>query len=223
MNAELVGNPDFGFVKFKLAQGDKVLVESGAMAAMDTDLAVKSMMMGGFVPAVMRKALAGETLMVGEYTGGRDGSRLSIAPGIPGEVLHIPMQGGPKSYFLQAGAFLACTPGVHLSTKFGGIKALFSGEGMFFLKVRGEGQLWVNAYGSIIEKELHGQEFIVDTGHIVGWEDTVSWEIGGMGNLFSTMFSGEGLVLKLRGNGKVWLQTRSLGGLAGWLGGYCRG
>ncbi|MBI3924227.1 MAG: TIGR00266 family protein [Armatimonadetes bacterium] len=222
MNAELVGNPDFGFIKFVLNQGERLLVESGAMAAMDTDIGVQAQMMGGIVPSVMRRLLAGESLLMGEYSSKRDGSRLQISPGIPGEVMQIPMTGS-KSYFLQAGSFLACTPGIQLNTVFGGLKAIFSGEGMFFLKVHGEGQLWVNAYGSVVEHDLQGGEFIVDTGHIVGWEETVNWEISGMGNLFSTIFSGEGLVLRLRGNGKVWLQTRSLGGLAGWLSGYCRG
>lgn len=122
---------------------------------------------------------------------------------------------------MQAGSFLACTEGINLGTVFGGLKALFSGEGMFFLKVSGRGELWYNSYGSIVERELNNEELIVDTGHIVAWEPSLNWEIKGMGNLYSTFFSGEGLVLKFKGTGKVWLQTRSLGGLANWLRGYC--
>lgn len=222
MKAELAGNPDFGNIRFVLDQGETVLVESGAMAAMDTDVQVESQMMGGLVPAVMRKVLAGETLMMGQYTARRAGSRLQVSPPIPGEVVHRPVLPGTVT-MLQAGSFLACTPGVQMSTVFGGLKAIFSGEGMFFLKIEGKGDLWLNAYGSILEYDLGGKEMVVDTGHVVGWEQGVDWEVTGMGNLFSTIFSGEGLVLRFRGHGKVWLQTRSLGALAGWLGGYCRG
>ncbi len=220
MEKELAGNPDFGHIKFRLNAGDKVLVEAGAMSMMDSDVQVESRMMGGFVPALMRKLLAGETLMVGEYSTQGNNQRLSISPSIPGQVCHRALSG--ETLMFQAGAFLACTPGVTISTVFGGLKAIFSGEGMFFLQVTGNGDLYYNAYGSIVEKEVDG-EFIVDTGHVVGWEPKLDWEIAGMGNLMSTIFSGEGLVLKFRGNGKVWLQTRSMGGLSSWLSGYCIG
>jgi uncharacterized protein (TIGR00266 family) len=93
---------------------------------------------------------------------------------------------------------------------------------MFFLKVGGEGELWLNAYGAIIEKDLEGGELIVDTGHVVGWTEGLTWGVEGMGNLMATLFSGEGLVLRFKGTGKVWLQTRSVGGLVNWMRGYVR-
>lgn len=218
MNAELVGNPDFGHVKFRLDAGESLLVESGAMAAMDEAVGVEIKMMGGFLPALARKLLAGESLLVGKYTSRAADQRLQISPAIPGQVLHRRMQG--QEVFMQAGSFLACTEGVQLSTVFGGLKAIFSGEGMFFLKMGGQGDLWYNAYGAILEKDIDG-EFTVDTGHIVAWEPSLRWEIRGMGNLMSTIFSGEGLVLRFSGKGKIWVQTRSFGGLVSWLRGYC--
>lgn len=217
MNAEILGNPDFGHLKMTFDPGDKVLVESGAMAAMSTGMDVNSQMMGGFLSALGRKVFAGESLMVGEYSAQKSGE-LMISPAIPGQVLHRKMNG--DKLLLQAGAFLACTPGVKISTVFGGFRAMFSGEGMFFLQVEGQGDLWFNAYGSILEKEVQG-ELVVDTGHVVGWEPGLDWTISGMGNLFSTFFSGEGLVIRFKGRGKVWVQTRSMGGLASWLTGYC--
>ena len=97
-----------------------------------------------------------------------------------------------------------------------------SGEGVFFLEIAGEGDLWYNAIGTVVEHEVEGT-FVVDTGHVVGWESTLDWTIGGMGGLKSTLLSGEGLVIKFSGRGKVWLQTRNQGGLVGWISGYCRG
>ncbi len=126
-----------------------------------------------------------------------------------------------ETIFLQAGAFLACDPNVTLGTQFGGLRAMFSGEGLFFLKVGGHGDLFFNAYGDILEKEVSGKPFIVDTGHVVGWESTLDWKIRGMGSWKSTLFSGEGLVIEFTGRGKVWVQSRNEGGLVGWLSSYC--
>lgn len=221
VKAEIVGNPDFGHLKMRLDRGESVYVESGAMSAMDEDINVEIKMLGGFLPAVARRLLAGESLLVGKYSSNGADQRLYMAPAIPGHVLHKKLQG--ETYLMQAGSFMACTDGVHLGTVFGGLKAIFSGEGMFFLKVSGNGDLWYNSYGSIVERELQSEELIVDTGHIVAWEPSLSWQIQGMGNLMSTFFSKEGLVMKFSGTGKLWLQTRSLGGLANWLGGYCIG
>jgi uncharacterized protein (TIGR00266 family) len=189
------------------------------MATMDDQIDVKVQMLGGIFSALGRKMFTGESLLVGRYQSRGSGQRLSFSPAIPGQVLHRTMQG--ERLILCPGCFMACTDGVKLSTIFGGIKAIFSGEGMFFIEVTGSGDLWYNAYGAIVEKELQGGELIVDTGHVVAWEPSLSWNIQGMGNLMSTFFSGEGLVLKFSGTGKVWLQSRSIGGLTGWLRGYC--
>lgn len=219
MSIEVVSNPDFGHLEIKLEQGESIICESGAMAAMDSDLKLDTHMMGGFLPALWRKMVAGESLLSGVYTSQRSGSRLWLSPPIPGQVVAYPLSGHPL--MLTSGSFLACQQGVTLATKFGGLKAIFSGEGMFFIQAHGVGTLWFNSYGSIIEQQIDG-ELIVDTGHVVAWEHGLNWTVTGMGNLFSTLFSGEGLVLKFSGSGKVWLQSRSVQGLASWLGGYCR-
>jgi uncharacterized protein (TIGR00266 family) len=111
---------------------------------------------------------------------------------------------------------MACTPGVELSTKFGGLRAVFSGEGLFLMQCSGRGELFFNAYGSIIEKKIDGS-FIVDTSHVVAWEPSLSYSIQGMGGIKSTLLSGEGLVMKFSGTGTIYLQTRTMPGLASWL------
>jgi uncharacterized protein (TIGR00266 family) len=219
LNVEILGNPDFGHVRLLLGSGESIYVESGAMSTMDDQIDVQVQMLGGIFPAIGRKLFTGESLLVGRYESKGPDQRLSVSPAIPGQVLHRKMAG--DRLILTPGSFMACTDGVKLSTIFGGLKAMFSGEGMFFIEVTGSGDLWYNAYGAIVEKDLKGGELIVDTGHVVAWEPGLTWNIQGMGNLMSTIFSGEGLVLKFSGNGKVWLQSRSIGGLTGWLRGYC--
>ncbi len=116
----------------------------------------------------------------------------------------------------MAGCFLACTPGVNIKAKFGGLKAFFSGEGAFLLEVSGSGDLFFNSFGGIVKKEING-EFIVDTGHVVAFDSSLNYSITGMGNFKSTMLSGEGLVMKFEGAGTLYLQTRNVSSVASWL------
>ncbi len=218
MKVELLGNPTFGHAKVLLNSGERILVESGAMAAMSSDLQLKSRFLGGFFRALLRKVVTGESLMVGDYQASQP-SELLLSPSIPGEVRHLSLQPG-RALFFQGGAFLACTPNVRLGTQFGGLRSFFSSEGLFFLKVSGQGELLFNSYGAIVEHDVDGT-FTVDTSHVVGWEESLQWNIRGMGSLKNTLLSGEGLVIEFKGRGKLWTQTRSLSGLVGWLSRYC--
>ncbi len=213
MKFNVNGNPDYGEVVFQLDPGDKVLVESGSMSRMSADLPMDARVIGSKLGALGRKLVGGESFFVGEY-GGSKGGELAISPGVPGSVTHYALGGQPLR--LTAGAFLACTEGITLKTRFGGLKGLFSGEGAFFLDAVGRGDLFFNAYGAVIEKDLDG-ELVVDTGHLVAWEPTLDYEIKGMGGLKQTLFSGEGLVMRFSGHGKIWLQTRTLPHTAGWI------
>lgn len=216
---EVMGNPDFGWVQVNLAPGQSIFVEGGAMSTMKGDMEVRSRLLGGFLRALIRKLFGGESMFVGEYSH-PTGGWLTVSPSVPGRVVHRAMNG--ETIYLQAGAFLACTPGVTLRTRFGGLRALFGGEGLFFLVVSGTGDLFFNAHGDVIEKEVT-ESFVVDTGHVVGWESTLSWTVRRVGGLKSTLFSGEGLVIEFAGRGKVWVQSRTVNGLAGWVTGYLRG
>jgi uncharacterized protein (TIGR00266 family) len=218
MKHEILGNPDYGDLKVQLDTGESIWSESGAMSRMSRHLEVSTRMVGGLVKAVVRKLVGGESLLVAEYRAARPGFAC-FSPAIPGTVLHRRMAG--DSFYLTKGSFLACTPGMELRTRFGGLKAFFSGEGAFFIEAVGQGDLFYNAYGGVIEKRIEGA-YTVDTGHLVAWEPTLEYSIGGMGGLKQTVFSGEGLVMKFRGQGKIYLQTRHLAGMAGWLAGFCR-
>ena len=213
MQFELRGNPDYGELVVQLAEGERILVESGSMSRMPPGLPLDVRVIGSKLGALVRKLVGGESFFVGQY-GGEGAGELALSPGLPGTVVHYPLSGTPLR--LVAGAFLACTPGIQLKTRFGGLKALFSGEGAFLLDAVGSGDLFFNAYGAVIEKELDG-ELVVDTGHLVAWEPSLDYELAGMGGIKQTFFSGEGLVMRFRGQGKIWLQTRTLGHTAGWL------
>ncbi len=219
MDAQILGNPDYGELLIRLEAGETVSIEGGAMSRMTPTLDMRSRILGGVLSGLARKLFGGESLFVGEY-GGTNGGELALSPSLPGTVCHRRIEG--DELYLTAGSFLACTPGITLKTRFGGFRALFSGEGAFLIHVSGTGDIWFNAYGAVVERQLDG-ELKVDTGHVVGWEPGIAYKIGGMGGLKSTLFSGEGLTMNFNGQGTIWLQSRNLPATAGWLSPFCIG
>jgi uncharacterized protein (TIGR00266 family) len=109
--------------------------------------------------------------------------------------------------------------GLKLDTQFQGLKGLFTGEGLFFLHVSGAGTLVVSAFGALDEVPLDG-ELIVDSGHVVAFEETLSYSLGKAGGSWLQSFlGGEGVVMRFRGRGRLLVQShnrtefgRALGG-----------
>lgn len=219
MDWEIRGNPDFGEVVTRLEPGEMLRLEGGAMSRVTPGLDVRTRVLGGMLPALARKLFGGESFFVGEYSGA-SGGELALSPSLPGTVLHRSLR--DETLVLTAGCYLGSTAGVELRPRFGGLRALFSGEGAVVLEASGVGELFFNAYGAVFERPLDG-ELRVDTGHVVAWTPGIEYSIGGMGGLKATLFSGEGLTMNFRGQGTIWLQTRTLPATAGWLSPFCVG
>lgn len=52
---------------------------------------------------------------------------------------------------------------------------------------------------------------------MVAFDDSVQYDVGRSGGWKSTLFSGEGLVVKLTGPGRFFMQTRSEESFLSWL------
>jgi uncharacterized protein (TIGR00266 family) len=104
-------------------------------------------------------------------------------------------------------------------------KGLFSGEGFFVLKASGVGTLFVSSFGAIHPIDLaEGQEIIIDNGHLVAWPEGMNYKIEkASSGWISSITSGEGLVCRFRGPGRVLIQTRNPGSFSGWLAGLLPG
>jgi uncharacterized protein (TIGR00266 family) len=214
MEFTMIDQPDFTAVRARLAQGESLMTEAGAMLGMGTGLEMQTSMKGGLLAAAKRKMLGGESMFVNTYTATQAGAQLDFAPAMPGDVRHRLMRG--ESLFLQSGGFLAAAPTVSYTTQWGGAKTFFGGAGLFLLKVSGTGDLFFSSYGAIREVQVRGS-YVVDTGHIVGFEETLQFEVRSSGGLKSLFLSGEGLICNFTGHGKLWVQTRSAQGLATFL------
>ncbi len=196
-----------------------VLVEASAMAAMDTCLQMKSKMKGGLMKGIGRM-LGGESLFINEFTAQGKSGELYISPGVPGDVQHYYVT-SKCGLMVQSSGFVACSPEVEIDTKFQGFKGFFSGESLFLLKATGNGDFWFSSYGGIVEIPVAGS-YVVDTGYIVAFEDTLNYAvemIGGLSfkSLKTGIFGGEGLVCRFSGQGRLWIQSRNIAPLINFL------
>ena len=215
MNSTIEGTPAFGHLHVDLQPGEAIIAENDAMSSMSARIELRAKMNGSFFSALAKKFLGGETFFVNRFNNPTDADqRVTLVRPTPGDLREHAM--GGDVLYLQKTAFLARTDGVKLKVKWAGFRSAFAKEGLFRLMAAGNGRLWYGAYGGILERTVDGT-LIVDGGHLVAYQKGVKMQIGKAGGLFSSMFSGEGFVNRLRGNGTVYIQTRSLSGLASWL------
>ncbi len=220
MHYEIKSSPDFAMIYCRLDQGDSIVAESGAMVSMTTNIKMKTQARGGILAAAKRKLLGGESIFQNTFTAESDNARVMLAPGSPGDIIAFDLEDG-KSLMIQSSAYVAATPEVKLDTKWGGAKGFFSGVGLFLLKATGPGTVFVASYGAIYPKKCDG-EYIVDTDHIVAFEDSVTYSVTKVGGIKSLFLGGEGLVARFQGNGMIYAQTRSPSSMASFLHPYRR-
>ncbi len=215
MQTEIMYGPAYSAAKITLTNGETVRAEAGAMLAMSPGVAMETSTQGGVLKGLRRSVLGGESFFMNKYTAQADGAELWLAPSLAGDVVAWPLQG---TLFVQSGSFLASSEGVEVDSNWGGSKTFFSREGLFMLRVSGQGNVVLSSYGAIHAIDLEpGQTYTVDTGHMVAWTEGVGYSVRKVGNWKSTFFSGEGLVCDLTGPGRIYIQTRSQDAFLGWL------
>lgn len=202
--------PDFSLLTVQLPANETLRVEASAMATMDVNLKMKTKTKGG-----LSRFLTGESIFINEFTAEGGPGEISIAPGPPGDMDHVFLNG--ETIYLQNSAFVASATSVSLESKWQGmIKGFFSGEKLFLIRCSGRGDLWFNTYGGMMEIDVAG-DYVVDTGHIVAFTEGLDYRVSRVGGYKSLFFSGEGFVCRFSGNGKVWIQTRQLPAFARWV------
>ncbi len=214
MEHEILCKPDFAAIRIKLAQGEQVSAEPGAMVAMDSSIKIETAAKGGFLKGLKRAVVGGESFFMNTFTAETGEGSLYLAPAVPGDLHHIVLSGAP--FYLQSGAYVASDKSIEVDSKWSGAKTFFGGEGLFMLQCSGEGNLWFSSFGAIHEVDVQGS-YIVDTGAIVAFENTLNFNVKSVGGLKSLLFSGEGLVCEFNGTGKLYIQTRQPAGFVSWV------
>lgn len=216
MQVEIQYGPAYAIAKVTLAGGEQVKADGGAMLAMSTGTQIETSTQGGLMKGLRRAVLGGESFFMNTFTAPGDGGDILFAPKLPGDVMVLPIEG--ETVYVQSGAYLAADGGVDIDSHWGGAKTFFSRQGLFMLKVSGQGQVVLGTFGAIHAVDLQpGQSYTVGTGHLVAWSENVGYEVHKVGGWKSTLLSGEGLVCQLTGPGRVYIQTRSEQTLLGWI------
>lgn len=210
MQYDILGKPSYSALKCLLAANEEIHAESGAMLAMDNTAQIAASMKGGLLSALKRSVLTSESFFVTTITASQNDTEVYLAPRATGDIEAIELKN--DEYIVQGGGFLASTAGVTSDAKFTGWKGFLSGEGIFMVKVKGTGTLFVSSFGGILKKELKaGEKFTVDNGHIVAFHASLPYEVHRAGDgMLSMVTTGEGLVCTFTGPGTLLLQTRNL-------------
>ncbi|HUM95199.1 MAG TPA: TIGR00266 family protein [Candidatus Competibacter sp.] len=214
------------FLHATLRKGEKMYCESGAMVMMEATLDLQGKMSGGLGSALMRRLAGGESFFQQHIEATRGDGDCLLSPMLPGAIQMLEV--GPQRYTLNDGAFVAASAEVQLAVRTQNLgNALFGQSGGFFvLEASGKGQLAVSGFGSIFMLEVEpGKEVIIDNAHVIAWDSSLHYEIsvttakagsGLLGNLLNSVTSGEGVVLRFSGNGKVLICSRNRDAFLAW-------
>ncbi len=215
MEHEVLYRPSYSLLKIRLAPGETISAEAGAMVSMSSGIEMETSAKGGVFGALKRSVLGGESFFINTFKANQTGE-VTFAPTLAGDIYSLELKG--QTVYAQSGAYIVSSPQIEIDTKWGGAKTFFSREGLFLLKISGTGNVFLSSYGAIHEIDLEvGQKYTVDTGHMVAFAEGVGYSVKRVGGLKSTLFSGEGLVCELTGPGKIMIQTRSADAFLSWL------
>ncbi len=219
------------FVEVELDPGESAVAEAGAMMYKNSQVQMETIFGdgskgstgGGFMDKLLgagKRLLTGESLFMTVFTHtGRGKAHVAFGAPYPGNIIPVSLANVGKRLICQKDSFLCAAKGVsigiHLQRKI--MTGLFGGEGFIMQKLEGDGMVFMHAGGTVVERQLRSGELLhVDTGCVVGFEQTVDFDIQQAGGIKTMLFGGEGFFFAtLQGPGKIWLQSLPFSRLAG--------
>jgi len=210
MQIEILHRPGNSAAKVRLAGGESLTAEGGAMIAMsgDMQIATTTHQRGkGSILKAVKRVLAGESFFLNHFTAGAHGGEVYLATTLPGDMMTYELKS--ENLIVQGSSYVASAPQVEIDLGWQGFKSFLSGESVFWVHLKGSGTVVVSSFGAIYPVEVDG-EHIVDTGHIVAFNETLDFTLSKAGKSWMSSFlGGEGLVCKFKGRGTVWCQSHN--------------
>lgn len=203
----------------ELEGGEKIVTEGGGMSWMSPNMKMETSTNGG-VGKAFGRMFSGEAIFQNIYTSEGGPGMIAFASSFPGSVKAFEISPG-NEMILQKNAFLAGEAGVELSIFFNKKlgAGLFGGEGFIMQRISGQGIVFAEFDGHVVEYELQmGQQIVVDTGHLAAMTASCSMEIKSVPGVKNMVFGGEGIFNTIiSGPGKIWLQSMPISNVAGVL------
>lgn len=219
MRYQIVKEP-MAMLDIQLDKGESITGEAGAMVYMKGDIEVKTKTRegGGFFGKLKVSMLGGQSFFINNYIAKGDGCSIGLT-GVPiGDIVKIEIS-PENGLIVQSGAYIASSSDIFLDTQWQGFtKGLFGSE-LFMLKVNGQGDLYLNTFGAIVQKDLQKDErMLIDNHHIVALNENANYSVRKFGGLKSTFLGGEGLVTEIIGPGSNYFQTKNIKTFVDYLG-----
>ena len=209
---------DMQLVEVELDQGEGVRAEVGTLTYMEDGIEMQTSTGGGIFKG-LKRAITGESFFITTFLNNATGkAKVAFAAPYPGKIIPISLDDFGGRIICQKDSFLCAAQGIEIEIAF--TKRLgagvFGGEGFILQRLEGDGMAFVHAGGTIVEKDLvAGETLRVDTGCLVAFNDSVTYDIKFIGGFTNALFGGEGLFLAtLTGPGKVYLQSLPFSRLA---------
>ena len=200
-----------------LDNGERMITERGSMSWMSPNMKMETTSNGGIGKAIGRM-FAGEALFQNVYTAMGGSGMIAFASSFPGKIVAYDIGPG-RELVVQKSGFLASEAGVDLSVffqkKFGA--GLFGGEGFIMQRLSGQGTVFLEFDGHIVEYDLEpGPQIVVDTGYLAAMESTCGIDVRSVPGVKNMVFGGEGIFnTVISGPGHIWLQTMPISNVAG--------
>lgn len=225
-----VKGQELQFLEIELDPGESAVAEAGALVWKDASVEMTTVFGdgsggagGGFMGKLLgagKRLVTGESLFTTVFTHqGRGKARVAFASPTPGAILPLKLSDVGGTLICQKDSFLAAARGVSIGIAFQRkvMTGLFGGEGFIMQKLDGDGWVFVQMGGTVVERELAaGEELHVDTGCLAAYTPGVDFDLIMAGGVKTALFGGEGLFFaRLRGPGKVWIQSLPFSRLAG--------
>jgi uncharacterized protein (TIGR00266 family) len=221
---------DLQFVEIELDPGESAVAEAGAMVWKDASIEMSTVFgdgsgssSGGFMDKLIgagKRLVTGESLFTTVFTHqGQGKARVAVGAPTPGTILPLRLADVGGTLICQKDSFLAAAKGVQIGVAFQRkvMTGLFGGEGFIMQKLDGDGWVFVQMGGTLVERELKpGEQLHVDTGCLAAFTPSVEFDLEMVRGVKSMIFGGEGVFFaRLTGPGKVWIQSLPFSRLAG--------
>jgi len=202
----------------KLKPNESITAESGSMTYMDPNIDVQTRRRErSILGSIGLKLLGGQSFWVNDYRAQQNLGEVAFVSAPVGDIETLEVKPN-QGYIVQKTSYIASTQNVELDIKWQGFTKGLFGQGLFMIKVTGDGTLFINTFGAIDKHTLNpDQTLVVDNFHLVAFSDTCDYKVKKFGGLKSTLLGGEGLVTEIKGPGDVYIQTKNLREFVEWL------
>ena len=218
MKYEIKYRPSYSMLVVNLEQGEKITAESGSMTYIDPNVEVHTRKREKSLLGSIGLSIFGrQSFWVNDYIASQATGEVAFVSAPIGDIETLEIKPN-QGYVIQKSAYIASAGNVDLDVKWEGFTKGLFGQGLFMIRVSGNGAIFINTFGAIDKHTLQPkQTLIVDNFHLVAFSDTCDYKVTKFGGLKETLLGGEGLVTRITGPGDVYIQTKNLREFAEWL------